>query len=162
MIRMMPIAASIPLITDEGKKYAMMPARMAPRPSCSTPAMTTAVRNASHDPSVASAVATIAVSPAAGPLTMSCEPLISATTRPPITPEMSPAASGAPEASATPRQSGSATRNTTRPAAMSAFHVVAKRSSICGWMRTRGAPAGGVRFSRDGRTVLGLEAVVMQ
>ena len=68
----------------------MMPARIAPSPSCSTPAITTAVRNASHEPSVASAVATMAVRPAAGPLTISCEPLISATTRPPITPEMSP------------------------------------------------------------------------
>ena len=124
--------------------------------------MTTAARNASHDPRVVSAVATMAVSPAAGPLTMSCEPLISATTRPPMTPEMSPDASGAPEASATPRQSGSATRNTTRPAAMSAFQVVANRSSICGWIRTRGVPAGGVTVSRAGAAVLGFDAVVMQ
>ena len=140
----------------------MMPARIAPSPSWSTPAITTATRKASHDPSVASADATIAVRPAAGPLTISCDPLISATTRPPMIPEMSPEASGAPEASATPRQSGSATRNTTSPAARSAFQVVANRSSICGWMRARGAAAAEVTMSRGGRTGRGCEVVVMQ
>ena len=45
---------------------------------------------------------------------------------------------------------------------MSAFHVVENRSSICGWIRTRGVPAGGVTVSRVGAAALGFDAVVMQ
>ena len=59
---------------------------------------------------------TIAASPAAGPLTLMCEPLSAPTTMPPMIPEMTPEMMGAPEASAIPRHSGMATRNTTRPA----------------------------------------------
>ena len=59
---------------------------------------------------------TMAARPAAGPLTLTCDPLIAPTTMPPMMPEMTPEMIGAPDASAMPRQSGMATRNTTRPA----------------------------------------------
>ena len=65
------------------------------------------------------AVATMTAKPAAGPLTLTEEPDSSATISPPMMPEMTPENSGAPEASAIPRQSGSATRNTTSPAGAS-------------------------------------------
>ena len=57
--------------------------------------------------------------PAAGPLTLVCEPLSHATSRPPTTPLTMPANIGAPEARAMPRHKGSATRKTTNPAARS-------------------------------------------
>ena len=59
---------------------------------------------------------TIAVSPAAGPETDSCEPLARETTRPPTMPVIRPDSGGAPEAIAIPRHSGIATKNTTIPA----------------------------------------------
>ena len=64
---------------------------------------------------------TITVSPAAGPLTLSGEPLVKATTVPPIIPEIIPENKGAPDASAIPKQSGSATKKTTKPAGKSFF-----------------------------------------
>ena len=63
---------------------------------------------------------TIAVRPAAGPLTISCDPLSVPTTMPPTMPEMMPAKRGAPDARAMPRQSGTATRKTTMAAGTSA------------------------------------------
>ena len=59
---------------------------------------------------------TMAARPAAGPLTLMCDPLIAPTTMPPMMPEMTPEMIGAPDASAMPRQSGMATRKTTSPA----------------------------------------------
>jgi hypothetical protein len=59
------------------------------------------------------AAATMAVSPAAGPLTLNWEPLSAPITIPPIIPAIRPLNKGAFEASATPKQSGSATKNTT-------------------------------------------------
>jgi hypothetical protein len=61
------------------------------------------------------------VSPAAGPLTLSGEPLVKATTVPPTIPEIIPENNGAPEAKAIPKQSGNATKNTTKPAGKSFF-----------------------------------------
>jgi hypothetical protein len=81
--------------------------------------MITAVRKASKVPSVSMAVRTMTASPAAGPLTPSGEPLAMPTTMPPTTPAMSPDRRGAPEARAMPRQSGTATRNTTMDAGTS-------------------------------------------
>jgi hypothetical protein len=69
------------------------------------------------------AVATITAKPAAGPLTLTDDPDKAATTKPPMMPEMMPEKSGAPEASAMPRQSGKATRKTTRPAGTSSDRV---------------------------------------
>jgi hypothetical protein len=59
------------------------------------------------------AALTIAVKPAAGPLTLSGEPLKSPMTIPPIIPAMMPLNKGALEANATPKHRGRATRNTT-------------------------------------------------
>jgi hypothetical protein len=59
------------------------------------------------------AATTIAVKPAAGPLTLNWEPLRAPMTMPPITPAIIPENKGALEPSAIPRQSGSATKNTT-------------------------------------------------
>jgi hypothetical protein len=53
------------------------------------------------------------VSPAAGPLTDNAEPLSRPATTPPSAPAIKPEASGAPDANAIPKQSGSATKNTT-------------------------------------------------
>src|SRR6516164_5868195 len=55
-------------------------------------------------------------SPAAGPLTLTCDPDSAPISMPPAIPEMIPAKSGAPDAKAIPRHKGSATRNTTAPA----------------------------------------------
>jgi hypothetical protein len=44
-----------------------------------------------------------------------CEPLKSPTTIPPIIPEIIPEIMGAPDASAIPKHSGNATKNTTKP-----------------------------------------------
>src|SRR5688572_1595923 len=59
------------------------------------------------------------VRPAAGPLTLNAEPLKNPTTTPPTTPAIIPEKSGAPDANATPKQSGKATRNTTTAAGRS-------------------------------------------
>lgn len=59
--------------------------------------------------------------PAAGPDNASCEPLIKETTMPPMIPERMPEYNGAPEASAIPKQSGSATKKTERSAGKSYF-----------------------------------------
>ena len=66
------------------------------------------------------AAATMAVRPAAGPLTLSDEPLSDPMRMPPTMPAMMPEKSGALEPRATPRQSGRATRNTTMEAGRSA------------------------------------------
>ena len=63
--------------------------------------------------------ATSVVKPAAGPDTPNEAPLINETTRPPIIPESNPAYKGAPDASAMPKQSGSATKKTDSPAGRS-------------------------------------------
>ena len=64
---------------------------------------------------------TITVKPAAGPVTLTFEPLARATTIPPTIPAMIPENSGAPDASAIPKHSGKATKKTTRPAGQSSF-----------------------------------------
>ena len=57
--------------------------------------------------------------PAAGPDTPNCDPLINATTNPPMMPDRMPAYNGAPDANAMPKQSGNATRKTDKPAGRS-------------------------------------------
>ncbi len=74
------------------------------------PASTTAIKNASYEFSFKIAAATIDVKPAAGPLTLSGDPLKNPTTIPPTTPAMIPEKRGAVEPKAIPRQSGRATR----------------------------------------------------
>ena len=85
------------------------------------PAITTARRNVGKAPNSWIADKTITASPAAGPLTPRGEPLIRATTVPPTIPAMMPENRGAPDANAIPRQSGTATRNTTILAGISYF-----------------------------------------
>jgi len=119
-----PIAASSPLITLDGKNADKAPALITPNAICRTPPISTANRNASKLPSDAICAATIAVNPAAGPETLVCEPLNIPTTMPPTIPAISPENSGAPDASAIPKQSGRATRKTIRPAIRSRGMVV--------------------------------------
>ena len=93
---------------------AITPALANPKITWKTPAKTTAIRNISHEPpSFAIAVKTITAKPAAGPLTPKAEPLEAPTMMPPTIPAISPANSGAPDARATPRHKGTATKNTT-------------------------------------------------
>ena len=61
------------------------------------------------------------VSPAAGPVTERGERLMNGTTMPPTIPAIRPETGGTPHAMAIPRQSGSATRNTTTPATASSL-----------------------------------------
>ena len=106
------MAQSIPLMTAEGKNAPMVPARAYPRAIWITPARTTLIRNGPNPPRVSIAVKTITVRPAAGPETLSWEPLAHETTRPPMMPAIIPEKSGAPDARAIPRQRGSATKKT--------------------------------------------------
>src|SRR5687767_2238706 len=87
--------------------------------SCKIPAITTAHKKRSNAPIFVIADATRAASPAAGPLTLSLEPLNAPITIPPMIPEIRPLKNGALDASEIPRQSGNATRKTTRPDGMS-------------------------------------------
>ena len=77
------------------------------------PAIIPAHKNNSNAPISVIATKIMAVSPDAGPETEMLELLITPTTIPPTTPEMMPDNGGAPDASAIPRHSGKATRNTT-------------------------------------------------
>jgi hypothetical protein len=107
--RIVPIAASRPLITLDGKNAATNPARATPKAIWIRPATTTAIWNAWKDPSEAIWAVTIAVNPAAGPLTLVCDPLSIPTRTPPTIPARTPESSGAWDASATPRHNGRAT-----------------------------------------------------
>src|SRR5436853_93373 len=84
------------------------------------PAITTDNKNASYDGILPIAVTTMAVKPAAGPLTLSCEPLKLPITIPPTIPAIKPEKRGAPEPNAIPRHRGNATKNTTTEADKSA------------------------------------------
>ena len=94
------------------------PALIKPRISWNTPAKTVANNNDSK-PISPTATKIIAINPAAGPDTLTLELLNKPTTIPPIIPVINPAKGDAPDATATPRQSGKATKNTTRPAGKS-------------------------------------------
>ena len=67
------------------------------------------------------AAAEMAVSPAAGPLTLNWELLTRDTTSPPIMPASNPEKTGAPEANEIPRHKGRATKNTVMDALKSCF-----------------------------------------
>ena len=111
-MRMIPIAASILLITAEGIKCVNPPNRKMPRSICKRPAIATERKNICIDPSSCMAAKQIAVRPAAGPLTLNSDPLISEIIRPPIMPAKRPEYTGAPHASEIPRQRGKATKKT--------------------------------------------------
>jgi hypothetical protein len=76
-------------------------------------------------------VATITVRPTAGPLTWSGDPPRDPATIPPTTAAINPAATGAPEATAMPSDSGSATRKTTNEAGMSRPGVIRRLIALC-------------------------------
>ena len=73
---------------------------------------------------------TITVKPAAGPLTLSDEPLANATTIPPTIPAIIPENKGAPDARAIPKHNGKATKNTTKPAGKSFFKYFKENSLL--------------------------------
>jgi hypothetical protein len=120
---------ALPLITDEGKKLANRPAFRNPRITWKIPLKKTASRKASNVPSVLMESKTTTVNPAAGPLTLTFEPLSIPTTIPPTIPAIIPENAGAPEANAMPKQSGKATRKTTKEALRSALRFLFKRGS---------------------------------
>ena len=70
-------------------------------------------------PNVVIVWAITTVNPAAGPLTCIAEPPSAPATTPPTIAAINPATIGEPEASAMPRDSGTATRNTTSEAGTS-------------------------------------------
>lgn len=74
--------------------------------------MATDKKKISIAPRSVMATAQIAVRPAAGPLTLNCDLLISVTTIPPRIPASKPEYMGTPEANEIPKQSGRATKNT--------------------------------------------------
>ena len=109
---MMPIAASIPLITADGMKWVKPPSLKTPSNSWMIPATATERKNICKLPNSVIAPAQIAVSPAAGPLTLKCDLLMIPMTIPPIIPEINPEYSGAFDAREIPRQRGRATKKT--------------------------------------------------
>ena len=109
----------------------MVPALRRPKSNCKTPAITTAERNRSKDPKVVIPDNTMAVNPAAGPVTLRLEPLKKPTKIPPITPVIMPEKSGAPLANAIPKQSGNATRKTTSPASRSVLKYFVSNFMLC-------------------------------
>ena len=86
------------------------------------PAIMPAQRNNSKECNWLIVAKTIATSPAAGPATLICEVLRVPIMIPPTMPEIIPESGGAPEANAMPKQSGNATRNTTKPEAKFCFN----------------------------------------
>ena len=119
MIMVMPMAASMPLITDDGTSAAYFPVRQTPKRNWMAPAKITALRKRSIDPRRSISMRTMEISPAAGPDTESGERLTSGTMMPPTIPATIPVIGGTPLAMAMPRHSGNATRNTTIPATTS-------------------------------------------
>lgn len=77
------------------------------------PQITTAAKKDWKEPIESTAAATIAVKPAAGPLTLNGDLLIDATTIPPTIPAMIPLNAGAFDAIAIPKHNGNAIRKTT-------------------------------------------------
>jgi hypothetical protein len=74
--------------------------------------------------------AQIAVRPAAGPLTLNSDLLITDTINPPIIPEIIPEYTGAPDAREMPRQRGRATKKTVIPALKSCLRKERKKNLI--------------------------------
>ena len=128
MISVIPIAASIPLITLVGTYFTILLALTSHNTTCNAPAMTSAKRK-SVNPSEAMALTTIATRPAAGHETLSDELLIAPTTIPHTMPAIRPLIRGAQLAIEMPRHRGMATRNTLNHAGKSCFNV--RNLNIC-------------------------------
>ena len=114
----MPMPASIACTTMGEIASAARPARVRPKTICSRPAHTV-IAHVTAQPNSAISPATITVNPAAGPLTCRGEPPRAPATTPPTIAAIRPARAGAPEATAIPRDNGSATRKTTSEAGTS-------------------------------------------
>lgn len=110
-----PIPASMPCMTAGEIARNHRPNLASAITICNPPASSTATPRICSPCSLTSSHIST-VKPAAGPLTCSGWPDMEPTTIPPTMPVMSPSAGGTPEATATPRHSGSATRNTTTEA----------------------------------------------
>ena len=123
---MIPIAANMPFITADGIKCVKPPKRKMPSSICKSPAMETARKNISIDPSSCIAAILMAVRPAAGPLTLNSDPLISEIISPPIIPAKSPEYTGVPDANEMPRQRGRATKKTVMLALRSCLRMERK------------------------------------
>ena len=114
----MPIPASIACTTIGETASATRPSLVRPKTICSTPAQTVIAQVTAH-PNSATKPATMTVSPAAGPLTCRGEPPSAPATTPPTIAAITPASTGASEATAIPSDRGRATRNTTSEAGRS-------------------------------------------
>ncbi len=90
---------------------------------CKIPAIKTAHKKSLKSPIFVIAANTNAAKPAAGPLTLSFEPLRKPMTTPPMMPEIIPLKNGAPDANDMPKHKGNATKKTTIPAGISDFKV---------------------------------------
>lgn len=84
------MAASIPLITADGNKFASPPALIRPKTIWNNPAMTRLTKNPLKLPVEIIAAATTVDNPAAGPETLNCEPLNNETRIPPTIPANRP------------------------------------------------------------------------
>ena len=113
-----PIPASMPCTIAGEMASAARAIRLSPSRICSAPA-STVIAQVTAQPNSAIVSAMITVSPAAGPLTCNAEPPRAPATTPPTIAAINPATIGAPEASAMPSESGTATRKTTIEAGMS-------------------------------------------
>lgn len=110
--------ASMPCTTAGEMASAARATRLSPNRICSAPARTV-IAQVTAQPNSAIVSAMMTVSPAAGPLTCNAEPPSAPATTPPTTAAIRPATIGAPEASAMPSESGTATKNTTSDAGTS-------------------------------------------
>ena len=108
----------------------MLPALKKPSNNWIAPAITTDSRKILNAPKSEIAANTMAVSPAAGPLTLRLELLSAPITIPPTIPAISPEKNGAPEASAMPKHKGTATKKTTILEGMSCFKFAITDFSI--------------------------------
>ena len=144
----MPIAASMPLMTDDGTSDDRRPARTTPITNCIAPASITAVKNSGSPPSFDTSKRTMDVSPAAGPQTDNGARETSGTTSPPTMPATSPETGGTPEAIAMPRHRGNATRKTTMPATKSWRGVANSECGVVMQRKGQGPRLGSCRRAR--------------
>ena len=117
----MPMAASIPLMTADGTSGAEAARSQHAKQELQDAGEDHGGEERRDPAELRPRRARWTVRPAAGPVTDSGERLIRGTTRPPTTPATSPDTGGTPHAMAMPRHSGSATRKTTMPATASSF-----------------------------------------
>ena len=123
IMRVIPIAANIPLMTLTGTYLFTLLAFKSQKRTCRAHAMITDTRNWSN-PNVLIALTTIATSHAAGPLTLSGDLLRVHTTIPHIIPEITPLIRGAPLAIAIHKHNGTATRKTANHAGISYLRLL--------------------------------------